>query len=60
MDSVSYAHIPRQWNRAVDCLEKWASEDIDGWKIDEWEQMPYKLCQDLERTLVEDGSGIGE
>ena len=56
MDSMSFTHSPREWNRAVDCLAKWASEDIDGRRIDEWEQFPYELCQDLERILVEDES----
>ena len=56
MDSVSFTHIPREWNRAADCLAKWASEDIDGRRIDEWEQLPFELCQDLERILVEDES----
>ena len=74
MDSVSFTHIPREWNRAADCLAKWArewnraadclakwaSKDIDGWRIDEWEQLLYELCQDLERVLVEDESGVGE
>lgn len=60
MDSVSYAHIPREWNRAADSLAKRASENLDGGEIDEWEQMPYELCQELERNLVEDVSGIRE
>ena len=60
MDSISYAHIPREWNRVADSLAKSASKNIDGGKLDEWEQMPYELCQDLERTLAEDVSGIRE
>ncbi|XP_059066340.1 uncharacterized protein LOC131061549 [Cryptomeria japonica] len=60
MDSVSFTHIPREWNRAADCLAKWASEDVDDRRIDEWEQLPYELCQDLEKILVEDESGVGE
>ena len=44
MDSMTYAHIPREWNRAADSLAKWASENIDGGMIDEWEQMPCELC----------------
>ena len=60
MDSVHFAHIPREWNRAADCLAKWASEAIDGRKIEEREQLPYELCQDLERILADDNSGTGE
>lgn len=36
MDMVIFAHIPREWNRAADCLAKWASEHTDGWRIKEW------------------------
>ena len=60
MDSVSFTHIPREWNRVADCLAKWASEEIYGRRIDEWEQFPYELCQDLERILVEDESRVVE
>ena len=60
MDSVSYTHIPRQWNRAADSLAKWASGNVDGWRIDEWEQLTGELRQDLERTLTEDVSRIRE
>ena len=60
MDLVSFIHIPREWNRAADCLAKWASEDIDGRRIDEWEKFPDELCQDLERILVEDESQAEE
>ena len=56
MDSMSFIHMLREWNRAIDCLAKWASKDIDGRRIDEWEQLPYELCQDFERILVEDES----
>ena len=60
MDSVYYVHIPREWNRAADCLEKWASEAIDGRKIEEWEEIPDELCQDLERILADDNNRTGE
>ena len=26
LDSVSFKHIPREWNGVADCLAKWASE----------------------------------
>ena len=60
MDSVSYTHIPREWNRPADSLAKWASGNVDGWWIVEWEQLLGELRQDLERTLIEDVSGIRE
>ena len=60
MDSIHYAHIPREWNRVADCLAKWASEAIDGRKIEEREQMPYELCQDFEMILADDNSGTRE
>lgn len=60
MDSVSYSHIPREWNNAADSLAKWASGNFDGWRIDEWEQLPGELCQELERILTEDINGVRE
>ena len=60
MYSVTFTHILREWNRVANCLAKWALEAIDGRKIDDWEQLPYELCQDLERILVEDEIRIVE
>ncbi|XP_059064913.1 uncharacterized protein LOC131856963 [Cryptomeria japonica] len=28
LDSVSFIHIPREWNGVVDCLAKWASDHM--------------------------------
>jgi len=30
MEMVSFVHILREWNRAANCLAKWASKHIDG------------------------------
>ena len=57
MESASYAHIPREWNRAADSLVKWASKNVDGEKIDEWEHMLRELGWELERILEENVSG---
>ena len=54
MEMVTFAHIPREWNRAVDCLAKWASEHAEGWRIEEWELVPQELCLDLRSILDED------
>lgn len=54
LDMVIFAHIPREWNRATDCLAKWASEHADGWRVEEWELIPQELCLDLRSILDED------
>lgn len=46
MEMVNFAHIPREWNRAADCLAKWASEHAKGWRIEEWELVPQELRLD--------------
>lgn len=58
MEKVSFVHIPREWNRAADCLAKWASEHLEDWKIEDWAQLPQELGPDLERVLAEDKRGI--
>ena len=54
MEMVTFSHIPREWNRATDCLAKWASEHAEGWRIEEWELVPQELRLDLRRILDED------
>ena len=54
MEMVTFAHIPREWNRVVDCLAKWASEHAKEWRIEEWELVPQELCFDLRSILDED------
>ena len=33
LDSISFRNILREWNRVMDCLAKWALENVDGWNI---------------------------
>ena len=54
MDLVTFVHIPREWNRAADCLAKWASEHVEGWRIEDWELVPEELCFDLRSILDDD------
>ena len=54
MEMVTFAHIPREWNRAEDCLAKWASRHDKGWRIEEWELVPQELYLDLRSILDED------
>lgn len=60
MDRVIFAHIPREWNRAADCLAKWASEHADGRRVEEWELIPQELCLDLRSILDEDRVEYGD
>lgn len=54
MEMVTFAHIPREWNRAGDCLAKWASEHTERWRIEEWELVPQELHPDFSNILDED------
>ena len=49
MELVTFVHIPREWNRAANCLAKWASEHAE-----EWELVPQVLCFDLRSILDDD------
>ena len=59
MEMVTFVHIPREWNRAADCLAKWASENAEGWGIEEWELIPSECRMDLINILYMDGNEIG-
>ena len=54
MEMMTFAHIPREWNRAANCLAKWAFEHAEGWRIEDWELAPQELHLDLRRILDED------
>ena len=54
MEMVTFSHIPREWNRAFDCLTKWAFENTKGWRIEDWELVPQELHLKLRSILDED------
>jgi len=54
LEEASFVHIPREWNRVVNCLAKWASEHDSGWKVEDWDQVNPELHLDLDRFLEED------
>ena len=56
LDSVSFRHIPREWNRVADCLEKWASENVGGWDINGRDELPYESREIIDQLLLEDRS----
>lgn len=60
MEIVTFVHIPREWNRAADCLAKWASEHVEGWRIEEWDLVPQELRFDLMNILAKDRAGNGD
>lgn len=59
MEMVTFVHILREWNRAADCLENWASEHVEGWRIEEWELVPQEIHLDLMNILDEDKAENG-
>lgn len=60
MEEVSFVHILREWNKAIDCLAKWASTHLDGWRIEGWDQISQDLRHELNKIIAEDGDGIGD
>ena len=56
LDSVSFRHIPREWNRVADCLAKWASEKMDRWDINGRDELPFDYCEIMDKLLLEDSS----
>ena len=54
LDSVSFHHIPREWNRVVDCLAKWASENVDDWNINGRDDLPWEYREIVDQLLLED------
>ena len=54
LDSISFCHIPREWNRVADCLAKWASENEDGWDISGMEELPDEFSRTIEQLILDD------
>ncbi|XP_059064386.1 uncharacterized protein LOC131856563 [Cryptomeria japonica] len=36
LESVTFTHIPREWNGLAGCLAKWASDHIHHWNLVDW------------------------
>ena len=54
LDSISFCHIPREWNRVADFLAKWASENDDGWDISGREELLAEFSQTIEQLILGD------
>ena len=54
LDSVSFRHIPREWNRVADCLAKWALENQRRWDISGRDELPFEYRGIVEQLLLED------
>ena len=54
LEFISFRHIPREWNKVVDCLAKWASENVDSWDISGRDRLPSDYCGIIDQLLVED------
>ncbi|XP_059067440.1 uncharacterized protein LOC131858265 [Cryptomeria japonica] len=57
LDSITFNHIPREWDRVADCLAKWASDHMQNWNIVDRGQLPLDLSQKLDH-LVELGKAM--
>ena len=54
LDSVSFKHIPREWNGVGDCLAKWASKKGPGWNVLDQRMLPLDLSQMLVQLVDQD------
>lgn len=54
LESFLFIHIPREWNKVVDCLAKWAFEYEGNWQVEDWEHLPSDYFVRLKMLLQED------
>ncbi len=47
-------YIPREWNRAADCLAKWASSHDPGWNIMDRRQLSFEMVQKFDDLVAQD------
>lgn len=57
LDAVSFCYVPREWNKTVDFLAKWASDRGEGWRMGDWTHLPPECALDLESLVKEDMDG---
>ena len=51
---IRFTYIPREWNRATDCLAKWASSHDPGWNIMDRGQLSTEMAQEFDDLIVQD------
>ena len=51
---IRFTYIPREWNRAADCLAKWASSHDLGWNVMDRGQLSAEMVQEFDDIIVQD------
>lgn len=51
---IRFTYIPREWNRNVDCLAKWASSHDPGWNIRDRRQLSFEMVQEFDDLVAQD------
>ena len=51
LESVTFSHIPREWNTFADCLAKWASDHMCNWNIVDKTQLSMDLFHQLDHLV---------
>ena len=51
---IRLTYIHHEWNRAADCLAKWASSHASGWNIMDRGQLPFEMVQEFDDLIVQD------
>jgi len=54
LDSISFCHMVREWNKVANGLARWASEKMETWNVDDWGNLPSDLTPILEDWVMED------
>ena len=55
-NSISFRHIPREWNRVADCLAKWVIENVGRWDINGRDELPSEYGEILDQMVLGDKS----
>ena len=54
LEFIRFTYFPREWNRATDCLAKWASDHAFGWNIMDRGQLPLDLLREFDDLVDQD------
>lgn len=51
LESITFTHIPREWNSVANCLAKWAVDHMCNWNIVDKTQLPMGLSHQLDHLV---------
>ena len=51
---IRFTYSPREWNKATDCLAKWASSHDLGWNVMDRGQLSAEMVQEFDELVAQD------